>query len=84
MMLRQPRLERLTAQAFDGPVGTTGGDPQTPVDVNGQSASFSLYEPTGEMVLVWSLGADELALVGILDDFSREEFIELAESVTLP
>jgi hypothetical protein len=35
------------------------------------------------MVLVWSLGDDELALVGNLADFSEAEFIELAESVAL-
>jgi hypothetical protein len=43
-----------------------------------------IARPTGEMVLVWSLGAHGVALVGNLADFSREEFIALAESVALP
>ena len=71
-------------QAFGGPVNTTGGDPQPPVEVNGESATFYLHPPTGEMVVVWGLGDDELALVGNLNDFSQDEFIALAESVTLP
>ncbi len=71
-------------QAFGGPVNTTGGDPQPPVEVNGQSATFYLHPPTGEMVVVWGLGDDEVALVGNLHDFSQDEFIALAESVTLP
>ncbi len=36
------------------------------------------------MVVVWSLGDDDLALVGSLADFSQAEFIDLAESVSLP
>lgn len=71
-------------QAFDGPVNATGGDPQPPVEVNGEGATFYLHPPTGEMVVVWGLGDDELALVGNLNDFSQDEFIALAESVTLP
>lgn len=71
-------------QAFGGPVGTTGGDVQQTVDVNGLPATMSLHPPAGEMVLVWSLGGDELALVGNLADFSESEFIELAASVAVP
>lgn len=71
-------------QAFDGPVNATGGDRQPPVEVNGESATFYLHPPTGEMVVVWGFGDDELALVGNLNDFSQDEFIALAESVTLP
>lgn len=71
-------------QALDGPVNTTGGDPQPPVEVNGESATFYLHPPTGEMVVVWGLGDDEFALVGNLNDFSQDEFITLAESVRLP
>ncbi len=71
-------------QASGGPVSTTGGDLQPPVEVNGERATFYLHPPTGEMVLVWGLGDDELALVGNLNDFSQDEFIALAESVTLP
>jgi hypothetical protein len=71
-------------QAFGGPVSTTGGDPQPPVDVNGERAAFYLHPPTGEMVVVWSLGHDELALVGNLNDFSQDEFLAIAASVQLP
>ncbi len=71
-------------QAFGGPVNTTGGDIQPSVEINGQRATFYLHPPTGEMVVVWELGDDELALVGNLDTFSETEFVALAESVTLP
>ena len=70
-------------QAFGGPVEATGADPRTSVQVNGQEAAFWFHAPSGEMVVVWSLGDDELALVGYLGDFTRAEFIGLAESVTL-
>lgn len=70
-------------QAFGGPVKTTGAARQADVEVNGTPAAFYVYPPAGEMVLVWSLGPDELALVGYRDDFSEEEFIELAESVQM-
>lgn len=70
-------------QAFGGRVETTGADPQRSVQVNGQEAAFWLHGPTGEMVVVWSLGDDELALVGYLHDFTQLEFIGLAESVSL-
>jgi hypothetical protein len=68
-------------QAFGGPVEATGAEPQPPVQINGQDAEFWLHPPTGEMVLVWSLGDDEVALVGHLGDFTEEEFIKIAESV---
>lgn len=71
-------------QAFGGPVNTTGGDVQPSVEINGQRATFYLHSPTGEMVVVWELGDDELALVGNLENFSETEFTALAESVTLP
>lgn len=71
-------------QSFGGPVGTTGATSQPPLDINGQSARFYVHEPTGEMVAVWPLGADEVALVAYLADFSQEQFTALAESVTLP
>jgi hypothetical protein len=76
------RLELI--QAFDGPAGVSGGELQPSVSINGTDATFYLWEPTGEMILVWSLGAHGVALVGNLADFSREEFIALAESVALP
>lgn len=71
-------------QAFDGPVNTTGAEIQPPVEVNGAPATLYLHPPTGEMVVVWSLGMGELALAGYLSDFTQEEFIALAESVALP
>lgn len=71
-------------QAFGGPVDAIGGLPTTPVSVNGQPASLALWTPNGDMTLVWSLGNDEVALDGYQADFSREQFIALAESVRLP
>lgn len=68
-------------QALGGPLGgDPDHDPQS-VEVNGASASYSLHRPTGNMQLVWSLGPDELSLVGYRRDFTKEEFIELAESI---
>ena len=71
-------------QGLGGPVNTAGGNRQPPVEVNGQPATLWLHQPSGEMVLVWQLGSDELALVGNLSDFSQDEFVALAESVALP
>ena len=71
-------------QGLGGPVDTAGGNRQPSVEVNGRRATFWLHPPTGEMVLVWKLGPDELALVGNLNDFAQDEFIALAESVTVP
>jgi hypothetical protein len=68
-------------QAFGGPVEATGAEPQPPVRINGQEAEFWIHPPTGEMVLVWSFGDDEVALVGYLADFTQEEFVDIAESV---
>lgn len=71
-------------QAFGGPVDAIGGLPTVPVTVNGQPASLALWKPSGDMTLVWSLGSDEVALDGYQADFSRDQFVALAESVTLP
>lgn len=71
-------------QAFGGPVETTGGDRLSSVHVNDQPARLAQNPSSGELVLVWSLGEDELALVGNLRDFGRDEFISLAESVAVP
>lgn len=68
-------------QAFGGPVEATGSEPQRAVLVNGRDAAYWMHPATGEMVLVWSLGDDELALVGYLEDFTEAEFIGLAGSV---
>ena len=68
-------------QAFGGPANTIGGDIQPPVLINGVQATFYLHAPSGEMVLVWTIGDDGVALVGNLRDFSTDEFVELARSV---
>jgi len=54
------------------------------IEINGQAATFHPPGPTGEIAVVWSLGGDELALVGNLADFSEAEFIAFAESVVRP
>jgi hypothetical protein len=88
-----PRWERVWSdgdsmltliQAFDGPVHTTGDERQPDVAIDGAIATFYLHRPSGEMVMTWPLDDDEVALVGYLSDFSRAEFIDLAESVFLP
>jgi hypothetical protein len=68
-------------QAFGAPAEVTGGDLQPDVELNGETATFYIWPPTGEMVLVWWVDGDGVALVGNLEDFTREEFIALAESV---
>jgi hypothetical protein len=68
-------------QAFGGPANTTGGELQPDVVVNGKPATLYLHEPTGEMVMVWQIGEDGVALVGNLRDFTQDEFIQLAESI---
>lgn len=71
-------------QAFGGPANTTGGDVLPDVMLNGVRATFYLHGPSGEMVLVWHIGDDGVALVGNLRDFSQTEFIRLAESIDPP
>jgi len=67
-------------QSFGGPVNVTGGTEQRQVDVNGKSATLYRNPPNGELVLVWRLGNDELALVAYESEFSTDELIVLAES----
>jgi hypothetical protein len=70
-------------QAFDGPANVTGGDEVRDVQVSGTPAK--LYRNTdGELVLVWSLGNDGLALVVNETDVPPDEAIRLAETVRLP
>ncbi len=71
-------------QAFDGPAGVTGGDEIHPVQVNGTAATLYRSAADGELVLVWMLADDGLALVVNETDFSAAQAMELAESVTLP
>ena len=68
-------------QAIGGPVDTTGGDLQPDVMVNGVRATSYLHAPSGEMVLVWQIGKDGVALTGNLRDFSQDQFRRLAESI---
>jgi hypothetical protein len=73
-------------QAFGGPLGgdPPGGEVQPGVAVNDRHATLYLHRPTGAMTLIWSLGADELELDGYRADFTKAEFIEVAESIVLP
>lgn len=71
-------------QTFGGSIGTSRGEEISTVQINGQTTQLSVYPPSGEMVVRWSLGEDEFELTGNLRDFSRDEFIALAESVSLP
>jgi hypothetical protein len=71
-------------QAFDGAAGVTGGEEQRTVTVNGQPAELYRFAPDGELVLVWTLGSDGLALVVNERDFPVERLIALAESATVP
>jgi hypothetical protein len=59
-------------QAFDGAAGVTGGEEQRTVTVNGQPAELYRFAPDGELVLVWTLGSDGLALVVNERDFPVE------------
>jgi hypothetical protein len=68
-------------QAFGAPANVSGGDPQPDVIVNGETATLYFWAPAGEFVLVWKVGADGVALVANLADFTREQFIALAKSV---
>lgn len=77
------RILRLK-QAFGGSVLERPVDREPSVAIHGQPATLSVYEPTGQMVLRWWIGDDELELTGNLSAFSQEEFIALAESVIIP
>lgn len=68
-------------QAFGGPADVTGGEDTSTVTVNGADAMLYRHAPTGELVLVWSLGGDGLALVAYEADFTEAELVRLAESV---
>jgi hypothetical protein len=67
-------------QSFGGPVNVTGGDQQGTVTVNGGAATLYRNGPDGELVLVWRLGSDELALVANETDVPIDRLITLAES----
>jgi hypothetical protein len=69
-------------QSFDGPVNVTGGTEERQVVVNGRPATLYRHAPNGELVLVWRLGNDGLALVAYEQQFSIDGLIALAESAT--
>jgi hypothetical protein len=71
-------------QSFDGPVNVTGGTEEQQVVVSGRPATLYHWPPTGELVLVWRLGNDGLALVAYEQQFSVDELIALAESAAPP
>jgi len=85
--LRDPLLELF--HSHGGPALVDGGADRSTVEINGLPAELH-FEPAvgntdfGEMVLLWSIGDDGFALVGYTRDFTRDELIRLAESVTLP
>ena len=69
-------------QSFEGPVNVTGGTEERQVVVNGRPAILYRWPPNGELVLIWRLGNDGLALVAYEKRFSVDELIALAESAT--
>jgi hypothetical protein len=69
-------------QSFDGPVNVTGGTEERQVVVNGRPATLYRWPPNGELVLVWRLGNDGLALVAYERQFSIDELVALAESAS--
>jgi hypothetical protein len=71
-------------QAFGGPANVSGGAEQRQVEVNGGAATLYRAPDVGELVLVWTLGDDGLALVVNEADFPIDAAIALAETVTLP
>lgn len=85
--LEDPFLELI--QSHDGPVQVEGGPDRTTLEINGRRAELQVQEDYGmtgfrEMVLLWTIDRDGFALVCLSRDFSREELIALAESISLP
>ncbi len=71
-------------QAFDGPASVTGGQEITRVDVGDETGTLYRQREVGELVLVWFVGTDGVALVANERDLSVEELIRLAESAACP
>jgi hypothetical protein len=71
-------------QAFGGPASVSGGAEPRSVKVGGKPAQLDRQASNGELVLVWQLGSDGLALVAYEQDFSVDELIALAESAVIP
>ncbi len=79
-----PERTLVLYQAFGGPANVTGGDETRQVTVNDKPATLYRHPPSGELVLVWELGGDGLALVGYEPAFTPERLIAIAESATPP
>jgi hypothetical protein len=76
-----PYEQTLTVlQAFGSPANTTGGAEVRSVDVNGATATLYRHPPVGELVLVWQLDGDGLALVVNERWIPAEALIEMAKS----
>ncbi len=71
-------------QAFGGAANVSGGDEHRDVTVNGKPALLYRNPPDGELVLVWLLEGNGMALVANEADFSADALIKLAESAELP
>ncbi|MEO5885184.1 MAG: hypothetical protein ABIQ58_06685 [Candidatus Limnocylindrales bacterium] len=71
-------------QAFGGPVNVSGGDVVPGVLVGDAAATLYRHAATGELVLVWTLDGDSLALVANEADFTVGALTDLAESATSP
>jgi hypothetical protein len=71
-------------QAFGGAANVSGGDEHRDVSVNGKPALLYRNPPDGELVLVWLIGPNGMALVANEADFSADALIRLAESAELP
>ena len=71
-------------QSFGDSMAWTGGTDDRDVTVNGAQGTVSHDELTGELVLVWRLGSDGMALVASESDFSAAELIRFAEAVRAP
>lgn len=71
-------------QAFDGPSGVTGGTEERGVLVGGQPATLYRFPPTGEVVLVWMVGRDGLALVADEEVIPIADLIAIAETARGP
>lgn len=71
-------------QSFGGAANVSGGDERRDVTVDGKPALLYRNPPDGELVLVWLLEGNGMALVANEADFSADALIELAASARLP
>ena len=71
-------------QSFDGAASVTGGDEQRKIQVNGTPGVLFRQADAGELVIVWLIGKNGLALVVNETDFPIDMAIELAESAKIP